>query len=112
MATGQTLAVGRAQRYPQAMTTASRSIASSLMLPIAALALGALSVLAWLIGGVPGMIISGVSGITAVALGTACALRRSSDHGDKGTAVWAIALGTLGLAGQWATHVAMSLMPV
>lgn len=81
-------------------------------LSITAVAVGAVAVLCLFVGGLPGMVACGVAAVVAIALGTGTLLRNEIERLDRRLAVAAIALGTLGLAAQWITHIAMAAIPL
>lgn len=97
-------------RFMTAVDGTRRSIPT---LAVMALAFGAASIIAWLVPGVAGMVVVGLAGTVATALGAASLLtagRRSSWT----IRVWvpvAVALGLLGLAGLWVTAILVAAIP-
>lgn len=98
------------------MTTAAKALReSSGPLPVVALVVGVMSVFAWFIPGVVGMIAVGLCGSVAIALATLslCALgSAATSPAPRRIAVAAVVVGLLGLAGVWVTAVLVAAIPM
>jgi hypothetical protein len=78
-----------------------------------ALAVGAVSIAAWLVPGVVGMVIVGLTGTVAILLG-AGSLLAVGDKSSRSVRVMgtvAVVLGLVGLAGLWVTAVLVAAIP-
>ena len=95
------------------MTAIAGPRRSTPTLPVMALAVGAVSIAAWLVPGVVGMVIVGLTGTVAILLG-AGSLLAVDDKSSRSVRVMgtvAVVLGLVGLAGLWVTAVLVAAIP-
>ena len=95
------------------MTAVAGPRRSTPTLPVMALAVGAVSIAAWLVPGVVGMVIVGLTATVAILLG-AGSLLAVGDKSSRSVRVMgtvAVVLGLVGLAGLWVTAVLVTAIP-